>query len=86
MKDAILTDIRNAVGNGSSLARELGLTRQAIYQWWRVPAEYVLRVESISGVPRHRIRPDLYPEDRELPTDRPPEALGSPPVDFEGAS
>ena len=37
---------------------------QAIQAWLkknRVPAERVLAVEKATGVPRHQLRPDLYP-------------------------
>ena len=43
------------------IARELGITHGAVYQWRRIPAERVLEVERITGVPRHVLRPDLYP-------------------------
>lgn len=55
-----------AAGGGAELARGLGLKRQAIYQWDRIPPNRVLRVEEITGVPRHRLRPDLYPQNREI--------------------
>lgn len=57
---------KEAAGGGSRLARALGLTRQAVYQWDSIPPDHVLRVEEITGVPRSRLRPDLYPENREL--------------------
>ena len=53
------------LGGGAELARRVNLTRQAIYQWDRIPAELVLTVEKISGVPRHELRPDLYPPEPE---------------------
>ncbi len=56
--------IREA-GGGAALGRALKLNRQAIYQWCRVPSHHVLEVERITGLPRHRLRPDLYPSDRE---------------------
>lgn len=39
------------------------ISHQAIRKWerYRVPAERVLEFERVSGIPRHRIRPDLYP-------------------------
>lgn len=45
------------------LARDLGITPGAIYQWRRVPAERVIQVERLTGIPRHDLRPDLYPAD-----------------------
>lgn len=43
------------------LAQQLGITAQAISQWTRVPVERVLDVERLTGVPRHELRPDIYP-------------------------
>jgi len=51
---------RGAVGR---LAKALGISQPAIYQWRRVPAERVLMVERITGIPRHQLRPDIYPKD-----------------------
>lgn len=45
----------------SHLARQIGVTPQAIAQWDRVPVKHVLSVERITGVPRHELRPDIYP-------------------------
>lgn len=47
------------------LARLLGnITAQAISQWEKVPAERVLEVERVTGVPRGVLRPDLYPPEQ----------------------
>lgn len=43
------------------IAKEIGVTPGAVYQWRRVPAERVLDVERITGISRHELRPDLYP-------------------------
>lgn len=48
-------------GNRAKLAKIVGLTRQTVSQWKRIPAEHVLRIEAETGVPRHELRPDLYP-------------------------
>ena len=50
-----------ASGKPVILARQLGITPQAINAWRRVPADRVLQVEKITGVPRQALRPDLYP-------------------------
>ena len=52
---------KEAAGNGRTLAEKLGITAQALSQWARVPHLRVLDVERITGVPRHELRPDLYP-------------------------
>lgn len=44
------------------LAESVGVSLSALSQWQRVPAERVLRVEQATGVPRHKLRPDLYPK------------------------
>ena len=54
--------IRKTHGLISLLSRNLGITPGAVSQWRRVPAERVLEVERITGVSRHDIRPDIYPQ------------------------
>lgn len=54
-----------AAGSKSELARQLGIAVQSIQQWKRIPAERVLDVEKVTGIPRHILRPDLYPAERE---------------------
>jgi DNA-binding transcriptional regulator YdaS (Cro superfamily) len=44
------------------LARALGITHGAISQWRRIPAERVIDVERVTGIPREKLRPDLYAE------------------------
>ena len=52
-------------GSAAALARRIGITPQAIYQWDRVPAERVLAIEAATGaaVSRCDLRPDLYPRE-----------------------
>ena len=54
-------------GGQSAVARALGLGGQGTVSSWimrgKIPAEYVLRLEQMSGVSRHELRPDLYPRD-----------------------
>jgi DNA-binding transcriptional regulator YdaS (Cro superfamily) len=54
-----------AAGGGARLSRALGLTRQAVYLWKHVPVDHVLVVEQVTGIPRHDLRPDIYPPHRE---------------------
>lgn len=53
-----------AVGGIQQLADLVGIRYQAVYKWsvrGTVPAERVLRIEQLTGISRHDLRPDLYP-------------------------
>jgi DNA-binding transcriptional regulator YdaS (Cro superfamily) len=52
--------LRAQRGLQAVVARELGLTRAAVTKWQKVPAERLLEVERITGIPREQLRPDLY--------------------------
>jgi DNA-binding transcriptional regulator YdaS (Cro superfamily) len=52
-----------AVGSRATLARLIGISVQALNQWAEIPAKRVLEVERVTGVSRHELRPDLYPEE-----------------------
>lgn len=62
METALETAIK-AVGTARKFAEAIGVTPQAVSQWRRVPVERVLKVEAISGVSRHDLRPDIYPRE-----------------------
>ena len=44
----------------AQIARALGVTKAAVGRWERVPAERVVEIERITGIPRQQLRPDLY--------------------------
>lgn len=60
MKDSGLSIAIEAAGSSAALARGLGISTAAIAQWEKVPAERVVEVEDVTGVPRHVLRPDLH--------------------------
>ena len=51
-----------SVGGVQALASLLGLNRQSIYEWRRVPGKRIIQIEKVTGVPRDVLRPDLYEE------------------------
>lgn len=56
----------SSAGSQTKLAERIGKTQGHISQWLRrgtVPAGMVLRIERETGVSRHQLRPDLYPEE-----------------------
>ncbi len=52
-----------AVGASAELARRLGVSRQAVDQWKKVPATRAVDVERETGIPRYELRPDVFPAD-----------------------
>lgn len=49
-----------------ALAKTLGITAQAMWQWEQVPHQHVLKISDETGIPPHWLRPDLH---------RPPETV-----------
>jgi len=44
----------------SALARLLGITPQSVADWNDIPPERCLKIESLTGVSRYELRPDIY--------------------------
>ena len=68
MRDPGLDQAIRAAGGVGALARKIGISQPSLSNWSRVPAERVLAVESITGIDRAVLRPDLYGR----PTPTPP--------------
>jgi Putative antitoxin of bacterial toxin-antitoxin system, YdaS/YdaT len=47
-------------GTTSALAQRLGLTAQAVAQWYDVPVKRVPEVSDLTGVSKARLRPDIF--------------------------
>jgi hypothetical protein len=43
-----------------SLCALLGISKQAAWQWKRVPVEHVFAIEALFGIPREIQRPDVF--------------------------
>lgn len=52
--------VRASVKSLAALGREIGLTRDAICKWRRVPAERLFDVSKATGLTPEIIRPDLF--------------------------
>lgn len=52
--------IRAKRGMLAKVAHGLGITRAAVVKWPKVPAERVVDVARITGIPREQLRPDLF--------------------------
>jgi len=63
MADTDLTGmalLRSKRGSLMQAVRALGFSSSAPSKWKQVPAEYVITIEEATGLPRDRLRPDLY--------------------------
>jgi DNA-binding transcriptional regulator YdaS (Cro superfamily) len=65
MDKRLFSKITSSAGSQAALAAALGVGPMAVQGWKKrgIPAEWVLKVEAVTGVSRHDIRPDLYPLD-----------------------
>ena len=64
--DQMTEALREAVevaGGMQAMGGALGISKQAVQQWIQPPAERVIQIERLTGVSRHRLRPDIYPLD-----------------------
>jgi TorA maturation chaperone TorD len=59
-RDAGLEEAISRAGGVGALARGLGIAQPSVSTWKRVPADRVLAIENLTGVPRSSLRPDLY--------------------------
>jgi len=50
-------------GGVNAMARTFELSRQAISKWDQVPFKHLSRIAKETGIPRQRLRPDLYEDD-----------------------
>ena len=53
----------SAAGNGSRLARQLGVSHVSIVKWLKrgsPPAGRCLAIEEATGISRYQLRPDIY--------------------------
>ena len=62
-KDPILNEVFAAMGTAAALGAMLGVSRSAVSQWRRVPLRYLKQVSEFTGIPRRRLRPDLYDDE-----------------------
>jgi TorA maturation chaperone TorD len=66
MRGSGLNEAIHVVGSVSELARQLGISQPSVSNWTRVPAERVMSVETLTGVNRVVLRPDLFGETKKM--------------------
>ncbi len=66
--EALRRAIANA-GSQTALATKIGKTQSHVSKWLErnaVPADVVLAIENATGVPRHELRPDIFPDEHQV--------------------
>lgn len=63
MRDPGLTRAIEMSGGVRALARRLGVSQPAISMWKRIPVDRVAEVESITGISRADLRPDIFDQE-----------------------
>ncbi len=54
-------ELAKKFGGPTELSKLIGISRQMIYRWRRIPAEKALAIEKATGVPKEQLRSDLWP-------------------------
>lgn len=68
MSNEALREACTRAGGQKHLADRIGTTQSQVWYWLErsksgVSAKFVLPIERETGVPRSKLRPDLYPEE-----------------------
>ena len=61
-RDPIIEEAASKFGGIVAMSLALGRSRAAASQWNQIPPEHVLEIERVSGISRHRLRPDIFGE------------------------
>jgi len=63
-REAGLDILIDRAGSMTEIAAACAVTRSAVSNWRRVPWQHVLKLEAAFDIPRHELRPDIYPPPR----------------------
>jgi DNA-binding transcriptional regulator YdaS (Cro superfamily) len=64
-----VAEIVEKVGGQSALAKMCGVRQSHVWNWLNrrgskgIPPQHVITVERATGIPRHEIRPDIFPDE-----------------------
>lgn len=59
-RDPAIMAVLFKVGNAVKLATHLGISRQAVSRWKKVPMRHLSAISDLTGIPRQELRPDVY--------------------------
>lgn len=59
-RDPILLKVFRAFGSATMLAVTLGVSKQAVSRWDKLPLRHLKFISEQTGISRRKLRPDLY--------------------------
>lgn len=62
-KNPILMEVFSHFGSASKLAAHFGVSRAAVNQWKFVPLRYLREINRVTGIPKSRLRPDIFEDE-----------------------
>ena len=60
-RDAVLTELLRQPGMVTYLARELGITKAAVAQWYSIPDWHIPAISKILDIPQYQLRGEPAP-------------------------
>ena len=58
--ETVLERVVVAVGSRKAIAREIKVSYQAVCKWRRVPERHCKKLERLTGISKHEMRPDIW--------------------------
>jgi len=60
-RDAVLTELLSRRGMVTYLARELGITKAAVAQWYSIPDMHIASISKLLDIPQYQLRGEPAP-------------------------
>lgn len=59
-RDPAIMAVLFKYGNAVKLAAHLGISRQAVSRWTKIPMRHLAAISEITGMQPHELRPDVF--------------------------
>jgi DNA-binding transcriptional regulator YdaS (Cro superfamily) len=59
-RDPAIMAVLFKYGNAVKLATELGISRQAVSRWTKIPMRHLATISEFTGMQPHELRPDVF--------------------------
>jgi hypothetical protein len=63
-RDEVLRELMDRRGMCTFLARELGISKAAVAQWYSIPEQHVQAISRLLDIPQYRLRGETSPRSK----------------------